>query len=91
MNARDRTMNQGGKYSVISRPFRSSILVFVLLLTSLGFAKSSSHVHSSAGPYYGGGHHAESHEGRYSGGTGSSHKGGHYQNSRTGNRYGHHK
>jgi hypothetical protein len=42
-------------------------------------------------PHYGGGHHTESHGGAYPGGQGRSHKGGHYRNSRTANRYGTHK
>lgn len=45
----------------------------------------------SSGPYYGGGHHTQSHRGHYSGSHGSSHKGGHYKNPRTGDKYGHHK
>jgi len=32
-------------------------------------------------------HTADSHDGRYEGGRGSSHKGGHYKNSKTGNHY----
>lgn len=42
--------------------------------------------------FYGGGHHTASHGGLFSGArAGSSHKGGHYKNVRTGNRYGRHK
>jgi hypothetical protein len=40
---------------------------------------------------YGGGHHTSSHSGTYVGGSGSSHKGGQYQNPSTGNQYGTHK
>jgi hypothetical protein len=40
--------------------------------------------------YYGGGHHTKSHGGTYVGGRGSSHKGGHYRNSSSYNRYGIH-
>ncbi|MGI4864918.1 MAG: hypothetical protein ACRYFZ_13420 [Janthinobacterium lividum] len=49
---------------------------------------------SSSGSYYGGGSHTTSHGGAYQGvepGAGSSHKGGTYQNSNTGNQYGRHK
>jgi hypothetical protein len=42
-------------------------------------------------PHYGGRRHAMSHGGYYKGGTGSSHKGGLYRNSRTGDHYGRHK
>ena len=42
--------------------------------------------------YYSGGHHTASHGGHFSGArAGSSHKGGHYKNVRTSNRYGRHK
>lgn len=42
--------------------------------------------------YYGGGHHTVSHGGHYTGSySGSSHRGGHYSNPRTGNHYGRHK
>ena len=48
--------------------------------------------HSSASrPYYGGGKHTTSHGGQYPGATNSHHKHGHYNNWRTGNRYGIHK
>ena len=48
---------------------------------------------SSAGrPYYGGGQHRESHGGSYPGETNSqSHKGGHYKNPNSNDRYGIHK
>ena len=43
-------------------------------------------------PHYGGGHHTASHGGHYSSASrGSSHKGGHYRNARTGHQYGHHR
>ena len=42
-------------------------------------------------PYYGGSHHTNSHGGRYVGETNVHHKGGHYVNPRTNNRYGTHK
>jgi hypothetical protein len=42
-------------------------------------------------PNYGGGHHTASHGGAYPGGSGSSHKGGHYKNPTTGDQYGKHK
>lgn len=48
--------------------------------------------HSSAlRPYYGGGHHTVSHGGRYYGSTDPHHRNGHYENWRSGNRYGVHK
>jgi hypothetical protein len=48
--------------------------------------------HSSASrPYYGGGKHTTSHGGQYPGATNSHHKNGHYNNWRSGNRYGVHK
>jgi hypothetical protein len=48
--------------------------------------------HSSASrPYYGGGKHTTSHGGQYRGATNSHHKNGHYNNWRSGNRYGVHK
>jgi hypothetical protein len=48
--------------------------------------------HSSASrPYYGGGKHTTSHGGRYPGETNSHHKNGHYNNWRSGDRYGVHK
>ncbi|HEV8083905.1 MAG TPA: hypothetical protein VGP55_11910 [Chitinophagaceae bacterium] len=40
---------------------------------------------------YGGGHHTESHGGTFKGSVGSSHKGGHYKFSSTGNHYGRHR
>jgi hypothetical protein len=40
---------------------------------------------------YGGGAHTSSHGGHYSGGVGSSHRGGSYVNPNTGNAYGTHK
>lgn len=45
----------------------------------------------SSGPYYGGEKHSKEHRGTYVGGSGSSHKGGTYVNSATGNAYGKHK
>jgi hypothetical protein len=47
--------------------------------------------YSSPRVRYSGRYHTRSHGGRYIGGRGSSHKGGHYRNFRTGNRYGRHK
>jgi hypothetical protein len=67
-----------------------AIAASALLLPTIGNARGHSSSHST-GPYYGGGHHTESHGGHYVGGQGSSHKGGHYVNPRTGNHYGHHK
>ena len=46
---------------------------------------------STPRPYYGGGHHTESHGGTYVGGRAVTHAGGHYTNGRTANRYGIHK
>ena len=47
--------------------------------------------HSSGRTYYGGGHHTYSHGGSYRNGSGSSHRGGHYSNLTTGNRYRRHR
>jgi len=47
--------------------------------------------HYSSWPYYGGGRHTSSHGGTYLGAFGSSHRGGHYRNVSSGNRYGRHK
>jgi hypothetical protein len=75
--------------------------LILLLVASPAFGQqahrrtsSSSHSHSpSAGrPYYGGGEHSESHGGSYPGATNpQSHKGGHYKNPNSNNRYGIHK
>jgi hypothetical protein len=60
-----------------------------IILVSIGLCFSTAHAKR---PYYGGGHHTSSHGGHYAGSTGgSSHKGGHYKNFRTGNHYGRHK
>jgi hypothetical protein len=59
------------------------LLVVALLTTSLSFAQRVR---------YSGSHHTVSHGGHYSGSRGgSSHKGGHYRNTRTHNHYGRHK
>ena len=42
-------------------------------------------------PYYGGGYHTTSHGGNYPGEINSHHLGGHYENGRTGDRYGVHE
>jgi len=52
---------------------------------------STPHHSSARRPYYGGGKHTTSHGGQYPGATNSHHRYGHYQNWRTGNRYGVHK
>lgn len=44
----------------------------------------------STRPYYGGGYHSTSHGGNYPGSVNSHHKGGHYQNYSSNNRYGIH-
>jgi len=46
---------------------------------------------STSRPYYGGGKHTTPHGGQYPGATNSHHRNGHYNNWRTGNRYGVHK
>lgn len=46
---------------------------------------------SGSRPYYGGGHHTTSHGGHYQSGSGSSHKGGKYKNTKTDDQYGKHK
>jgi hypothetical protein len=50
----------------------------------------TSHGTSSSCPYYGGGHHTESHGGSY-GVSGSSHNGGHYTSATGSHHYGRHK
>ncbi len=55
-----------------------------LLIVSFGFADKSH-------PYYRGGHPTSSHGEHYAGSTNSHHKGGHYRNAATNNRYGRHK
>jgi hypothetical protein len=52
---------------------------------SHGGRSTSSHSHSPHASKKS--HAAGSHDGRYQGGQGSSHKGGHYKNSKTGNHY----
>lgn len=68
------------------------VLAFTLIasMSFLGTADARGHS-SSPRPYYGGGHHSQSHGGQYRGGSGSSHKRGHYSNPKTNNRYGKHK
>jgi hypothetical protein len=62
-----------------------TLLLFLLATASLLFAQTRH-------PYYGGGKHTTSHGGTYAGSTkGSSHKGGHYVNSKTYDTYGKHK
>jgi hypothetical protein len=65
----------------------------VLVLSFILMAPAFGQRHSSKGsrPYYGGGRHSKSHGGTYPRSTNSHHKGGHYRNPRTNNRYGHHK
>lgn len=63
----------------------SLIIVAVVVSASWADAKGRSRM------YYGGGHHTYSHGGKFLYGTGSSHKGGKYYNTRTGHRYGRHK
>lgn len=46
---------------------------------------------SGSRPHYGGEKHTSSHDGYYQGGSGSSHKGGTYKNSKTSDQYGKHK
>jgi hypothetical protein len=62
----------------------TAIAASALLLPAIGNARGRSGNHTSGshstGPYYGGGHHTESHGAHYVGGRGSSHKGGHYVN-----------
>ena len=60
------------------------LLLLIFFFTSLAFSQTKR-------PYYGGDKHTNSHGGRYEGGSGSSHKGGHYVNPKTSNTYGKHK
>lgn len=73
------------------RLLRTVAILLMLLLLPCGFIDAKGKSSHSSRPYYGGGHHTTSHGGRYSGGTGPSHKGGHYKNPGTHNRYGKHK
>lgn len=59
-------------------------LFFALFLFSAVFAQKGSR------PYYGGGRHTSSHGGSYPGSVNAHHKGGHYKNYSSGNRYGIH-
>jgi hypothetical protein len=68
------------------RKFLGIALLF-LLLGLPAFAQKPSHTGLSSG----GGHHTTSHGGKYRGSTNSHHKGSHYPDLRTGNKYGHHK
>jgi hypothetical protein len=68
------------------------VILLSLILSVPVFAKgshggrsSSSHTRSSHASKKS--HKAGSHDGYYQGGQGSSHKGGHYKNSKTGNHY----
>jgi hypothetical protein len=63
-----------------------AIIASTFVLSGAAFAKGS-----GGRVYYGGGHHTSSHGGSFPGGSGSSHKGGHYKNTRTRNQYGRHK
>ncbi|MET4477981.1 hypothetical protein ABIB66_002508 [Bradyrhizobium sp. F1.13.3] len=64
-------------------------LLVVLALTQDASARGGSH---GGRVSYGGGHHTSSHGGSFVGSvSGSSHRGGTYVNSRTGNRYGTHQ
>lgn len=91
---------------MILMPWRRIGMPFVLVATLLMCSASAFARHTGsrngtgtrsahsggARPYYGGGHHTASHGGHYQGETNSvTHKGGHYTNPRTGNRYGRHK
>ena len=57
---------------------------------SILFLNISAFAQKGSRPYYGGGHHSTSHGGDYPGSTNSHHKGGHYQNYSSNNRYGIH-
>lgn len=63
-------------------------LVVLMGLSEQAAARGGSH---GGRVSYGGGHHTSSHGGSFAGGSGSSHRGGTYVNSRTGNRYGTHQ
>lgn len=72
--------------------FAALIAVSVSVASADARPRGGSHVgHNSSRVYYGGGHHTTSHGGHFAGGVGSSHRGGHYRNARTGNEYGQHK
>lgn len=68
-----------------SSKLKKLIVALVILFVSIsGFAQKGGR------PYYGGGHHTSSHVGSYPGSVNSYHKGGHYKNSSSNNRYGIH-
>jgi len=60
------------------------IILIAMIMTSNLFAQRGRR------PYYGGGHHTASHGGSYPGSVNSHHKGGHYVNPSSDNRYGIH-
>jgi hypothetical protein len=68
------------------------IAILAAFLAALGSAADARGSRGASHPYYGGGHHTVIHGGHYSGSrSGSSHRGGHYVNPRTANRYGRHR
>jgi hypothetical protein len=77
------------------KAFRLAAVLVLSSLLSFGspaFGQRHSGSRSSAArPNYGGGKHTQSHGGRYQGETNSHHKGGHYKNPASGDRYGKHK
>jgi hypothetical protein len=66
-------------------------ILAILLICSIGLRAQHHGSNSGSRPYYGGGHHTESHGGHYQGATNSHHKGGHYVNPRTSDHYGRQK
>jgi hypothetical protein len=78
----------------VSRLTKFLYISVAIALVALTTFSSSAEGHSSSRgsrPYYGGGHHTQSHGGTYRNGHGSSHRGGHYKNPRSVDRYGRHK
>lgn len=80
---------------MIYRAILAAGLVLAMTVTTdaryKGYSSRSYSKSYSPRPYYGGGRHTYSHGGSYSGGFGSSHRGGKYRNYSTGHRYGRHK
>jgi hypothetical protein len=67
-----------------------SFALFGIPVVAQHSRSSAAHTATTSRPYYGGGHHTESHGGSY-GVSGSSHRGGHYRSTTGSHHYGRHK
>lgn len=68
-----------------------SLLLIGLILCLSGITVEAKGGHGGDITYYGGGKHSSSHDDHFQGGSGSSHKGVTYKNSKTSDQYGKHK